>query len=112
MNSRDEHRYDTDQPVVLTILGNPDVRVLCRVVNVSRSGMRVAVDRQVACGAAIRVEWDKHFLVGKAVHVSRKGGEYFVGLQLLTCSAWKGGAARFLPLRLKSLAQRVTGLCA
>jgi len=109
MNSRDEHRYDTNKRLTLTILGNPDRRMLCRVVNVSHSGMRVAIDRPVPAGAAVRVEWARHFLVGKTRHVSRKGPEYLVGLQLLTCSSWRGAArAAFLPLKLRELAARWT----
>jgi len=108
MNSRQESRYRADEQATLTVLGNPDVQMPSRVLNVSRSGVRLEVNRAVRRGAPVRLEWDKHFLVGKAVHVSAARGGYQVGLELLTCSSWRGpNRAGFLPLRLKAFTSRL-----
>jgi hypothetical protein len=86
--SRDESRIEAGEAAKATILGHPDVTVTCRIRDFSRSGMCIAVDRNIACGKTVKVEWDDNFLVGRVQRVSAVGGTFRVGLELLYCSKW------------------------
>jgi len=86
---REELRIDSSARVTATILGNPDVKVACRITNFSRSGMCIEVHQQISPGSAVKVDWDSHFLVGRVQRVVPAGSDYSVGLQLLHCSQWQ-----------------------
>jgi hypothetical protein len=88
-----EDRIGLKQAVTATILGNPDVSVPCQITNFSRTGMCFTLLREISPGAAVKVEWDRHFLVGRVRRVSTEGEEYQVGLELLYCSKWEVAGA-------------------
>jgi hypothetical protein len=93
MNWRLERRFRIDgRGAVATVLGGDELRVPCRIVNVSRSGMRIALAQPVPETACMQVDWGRNFLVGNVRYVREENGDHIIGLQLLTCSYWSGAA--------------------
>ena len=88
-HTREESRMNISQGATATILGHPDVKVPCRITNFSRSGMCIQVGQNIPYGNAVKVDWDRNFLVGRVQRVVVESGEYAVGLQLLYCSQWQ-----------------------
>ena len=93
---RTENRIDAFKSAAATILGHPDVQVACQIRDISRSGMCIGVDEAIAAGRIVKVEWNDHFLVGRAQRVSAERGGYVVGLELLHCSKWQEPVASAL----------------
>ena len=90
MNSRREPRIEVNQQCDAIILGQPDERVSCRVLNVSPSGILIAVERPVGQARKVKLEWGENFLIGDVRYLrSVSSREYQVGLRLLTCSQWR-----------------------
>ena len=85
-NQRAENRIATGENSRATILGHPDVTVPCQIRDFSRSGLCIMVEQPITCGKIVKVEWDDHFLVGRAQRVSATGTNFQVGLDLLYCS--------------------------
>jgi hypothetical protein len=86
---RAENRIPAYETGAATILGHPDVTMMCQIRNFSQSGMGIAVNQDIPRGKIVKVEWDDHFLVGRVQSVSGGGGIFWVGLELLYCSKWK-----------------------
>lgn len=87
-NHRAENRIATGEVSRVTILGHPDVTVPCQIRDFSRSGLCIIVEQPISSGKIVKVEWDDHFLVGRAKRVSATGTNFQVGLDLLYCSKW------------------------
>jgi hypothetical protein len=87
-DERAEDRFEICEIGQVTVLGHPDVTVVCQIRNFSRYGMCITVELDIACGRIVKVEWDKHFLVGRVQRVSAFGENFRVGLELLQCSKW------------------------
>lgn len=94
--TRMESRIEAGETSRATILGHPDVTVMCHIRDFSRSGMCIAVAQEISCGKIVKVEWDDQFLVGRVQRVSAGGGTFQVGLELLDCSKWNGPKADVL----------------
>src|ERR1017187_8191302 len=71
---------------VATILGAEDTPSPCRIVNISWSGMGIAMKRAGPRDAQVYVQWADGFFVGNNCYMVAKGEEYFLSLQLVTCS--------------------------
>jgi hypothetical protein len=87
-NLRTENRIIAGENSRVTILGHPDVTVPCQVRDFSKSGLCITVEQPISSGRIVKVEWDDHFLVGRAQQVSATGTNFRVGLELLYCSKW------------------------
>jgi hypothetical protein len=99
INLRVENRIAAQEKGEATILGRPDVTVPCAITNFSRSGMCITVERDIASGTIVKVNWQENFLVGRAHRVSTAGPAFQVGLELLYCSKWTDPVAKILESR-------------
>jgi hypothetical protein len=88
MNLRAESRISAQENSKATILGHPDVTVPCHIRDFSRSGLCIVVEQAISSGKIVKVEWEDHFLVGRAQSVSAAGTNFRIGLELLYCSKW------------------------
>jgi hypothetical protein len=82
MDRRSEHRFDSDKPVRVTLLGAEPRTFDGRVVNFSGRGMRLSVDEAVPPRGPVRVDWGDSILVGEICYVAEADGKYAVGLLL------------------------------
>ena len=82
MDQRREPRFQTDQPVVVEILGDPPARVAAWVKNTSGRGLGLMTDQAIPPGAAIRIALDDGMVLGEAIYSHDVNGEHFVGVEL------------------------------
>lgn len=81
MELRREPRFETTQPVRLTVLGERQTELYGNVVNLSGTGMRLIVNGAIRQGAAVKLELER-LLLGEVCYCEPMGGDYAVGLNL------------------------------
>ena len=81
---RSEKRYPIGEVCAVSVLGNEESRTTCTLVNVSRSGMRIAVDPAFPTDAQINVEWGGAFFVGTVCNAQVKADKRILGLRVVS----------------------------
>ena len=83
VDRRREARIRADDPVTLTILAEPGVRVVAATaVDLSGRGMRVRAPIAVAIGSAVKAETRDALFLGEVCHCAWDGDAYSIGLDL------------------------------
>lgn len=82
MNQRRDSRFQTDQPIQITVFGLPDIQVQAKVKNISGRGVGLEVERPLAIGAALKIPLDDAILLGEVIYCRAQGGGYYVGIEL------------------------------
>lgn len=83
MDRRREARIQTDDPVTLTILAEPGVRIVAATaVELSGRGMRVRAPIAVEIGSAVKAETRDALFLGEVCHCKWDGDAYTIGLDL------------------------------
>lgn len=82
MEQRREPRFEADQPVLLTVLSEPEIRVHGRVRNASGRGLGLVTPSPVPPGAAIRIEIDDSMVLGEAIYCRSDRDGHFIGVEL------------------------------
>jgi hypothetical protein len=82
MDKRREPRFKADQPVVVTVLSEPEIRLEARVVNTSGRGLGLVTPMPLPPGAAIRIEMDDSMVLGEAIYCRKDAGGHFIGIEL------------------------------
>ena len=86
-------------PAVTTVsvLGEPGRPTPCRILNASRSGLRITVPRNFPNGIQLHLQRGEEFFIGTVCYSFTQEGEWIAGLQLVTsnCSD-NSGTLHFL----------------
>src|SRR4051794_33686010 len=82
MEQRREPRFRSDQPVVVTVLSEPIVRLDGRVKNASGRGLGVVTREPVQPGAAIRIDLEDSMVLGEAIYCRSDRDGHFIGIEL------------------------------
>jgi len=82
MDQRRESRFRTDQPIVVTVLKQPEIRLDARVKNASGRGLGLITPVAVQPGSAIRIELDDSIMLGEAIYCRSDRDGHFVGIEL------------------------------
>jgi hypothetical protein len=82
MDKRREPRFHTDQPVVVTILTEPRIRLDARVKNASGRGLGLVTDAPVPSGAPLRIEFEDSIVLGESIYCRDDRDGHFVGVEL------------------------------
>jgi PilZ domain len=82
MDQRREPRFEADQPVVVTVLTEPQVRMVGRVRNASGRGLGLIVPEPVAPGAPIKIEIEDALVLGEAIYCRAETDAHFIGVEL------------------------------
>src|SRR5690348_4724171 len=82
MEQRREPRFQADQPVVVTVLRDPQIRMEAWVKNASGRGLGLVMAQAVPPGAAIRIEIDDSIVLGEAIYCRRERDGHFIGIEL------------------------------
>src|SRR5437764_4321639 len=82
MEQRREPRFQADQPVVVTVLTEPETRLEARVQNASGRGLGLVTASPVPPGAAVRIEIDDSMVLGEAIYCRSDRDGHFVGVEL------------------------------
>lgn len=86
-NLRREPRFKVNQAVTVTIFGNTENPLAGRIADLSRSGMRLVLDRPLPFGTNVKVEWGGHLVLGSVCHCQKQEPFHAVGLQLF--ASWE-----------------------
>ena len=82
--TRRETRYRTDRSATASVLGDPNRQTPCRVVNASRSGLRIVSNHYFVKGDQVCVQWGEEFFVGTVLYTASNGNAHVAGLELLS----------------------------
>src|SRR5215831_5961516 len=82
MDQRREPRFQADQPVMVSILTEPPVRMAARVTNASGRGLGLVAPQPIPPGAAIRIELDDAIVLGESIYCRSEQGSHIVGVEL------------------------------
>jgi hypothetical protein len=69
---------------MVSLLHDRAGQVPCRVIDASRSGLRIASSRQFSKGSQVCVQWGGEFFVGAILYTVAGKAEYVAGLELLS----------------------------
>ena len=84
LETRREARYVSDQCGIASVLGEPGRQAPCRIINASRSGLRIACDRLFPKGTQLCVQWGHEFFVGSVLYTFPDKAQHVAGLELLS----------------------------
>ena len=87
MDERKDFRFETNQPVSLTILGrhsrDADTHLSACTVNISGRGISLTTETSVPMGSAVRLDVNDNILLGEVCHSRQTGpAEYICGVRL------------------------------
>ena len=82
MDKRREPRFQADQPVIVTVLSEPPIRMDARVTNASGRGLGLVTPAPITPGAAIRIEMEDAFVLGEAIYCRDDQAGHFIGVEL------------------------------
>src|SRR5690242_11747416 len=103
LETRRETRYRSERSGTASILGDPTRQAPCRIINTSRSGLRIASPRSFPKGAQVCVQWGEEFFVGAVLYTCASKTEHIAGLELLS------GNHRWHPLARLCFWRRMAG---
>lgn len=84
LETRREARYRTERSGTVSLLDDPARQAPCRIIDASRSGLRIASSRQFSKGSQVCVLWGGQFFVGAVLYTVSGKSEYVAGLELLS----------------------------
>jgi hypothetical protein len=96
MNQRREPRIEADQSVWITLFGEPDIRLLARVKNVSPRGLGLELQGPVAIGSPLKVEIEDCLFLGEVIYCRADEASFYVGVELEQALYGLGELARAL----------------
>ena len=82
MDRRRHPRFDTDQPVSLTVLGAHATTLDGVVLNISGSGMRLMLDCRIPLNTAVRIDLGDSIFLGEVCYTEPAGDRFATGLVL------------------------------
>jgi len=83
MEQRREHRVTTEQPIKVTVLGDPETHLTATVKNASGRGLGLISSESVASGAAMKIEIGDSIFLGETMYCKTlDDGHYFLGVEL------------------------------
>ena len=82
MESRRECRFETDQEITVTLLGEVDTTFAGKVVNVSGTGICLQSSQALPPGAALKIELADTLLLGEVIYCRSEAAHYHSGILL------------------------------
>jgi PilZ domain len=82
MNQRREERFQTNQPVAITLFGEPDIQISGQIRNISGKGIGLELAQAVAPGTTLKVQVPDALLLGEVIYCRRDESSYYVGVEL------------------------------
>ena len=101
MDSRQEPRFETDQAVTVTLLGETECTVAARIVNISGKGLCLAAGQPLPRGGAIKLETGDTLVLGEVVYCRAAAESFQIGVGL--------HQALYHTRELAALAERLLG---
>src|SRR5205085_727584 len=77
-----EPRFETDQEITLTLLGDVESTFTAKIVNFSGKGLCLLSSQAVAPGASLKIELADRMVLGEAMYCRQEGQAYHTGIGL------------------------------
>lgn len=84
LDTRGESRFAADRQATAALLSDSGRQSTCRVINTSRSGLRIVSSRHFLKDSQVCVQWGSEFFVGTVLYTVPQKDEYVAGLQLVS----------------------------
>ena len=101
VDRRQERRYRLKGTQGTAAVLGQEESSACRIINVSRSGMRIALRDPLPPEAQVNVTWEDKFFVGSIRYSFVQGEEHILGLSLISSNSSPHGLLSGLPYQLK-----------
>jgi hypothetical protein len=101
MESREEARFEVDQEVTVTLLGEVETALRGKVVNLSGKGVCLLSGQELPSGSALKIELGDTLVLGEVAYCRRQENVYYAGIEL--------NQALYHTQHLAALAQRLLG---
>ena len=82
MNQRREMRFQANESVAITVLGEADIRFRGHMKNVSGRGIGLETEIPVVVGTAIKIELEDSLLLGEVIFCRQDEASFYVGVEL------------------------------
>lgn len=82
MENRRIDRVPVEKPITLTILGDPEVRLVASVKNASPRGIGIVASESLATGAAVKIEIGDSIFLGEVMYCRPMDQGFFAGIEL------------------------------
>jgi hypothetical protein len=96
MNERREPRFEANEPIWITLFGEPDIQLPARIKNVSARGIGLELQGPVAIGTALKFEVDDSLLLGEVIYCREDETSFYVGVELEQALCGLGQLAKAL----------------
>jgi hypothetical protein len=82
MDNRRQDRVPVEKPIVLTILGDPEIRLVASVKDASPRGIGVITEEALRSGAAVKIEIGDSIFLGEIMYCRPMDQRFFAGIEL------------------------------
>jgi hypothetical protein len=82
MENRREDRVPVEKPIALTILGDPEIRLVARVKDATARGIGVITAEALSAGAAVKIEVGDSIFLGEVMYCRPMDKSFFAGIEL------------------------------
>ena len=82
MENRRIDRVPVEKPIILTVLGDPEIRLVANVKNASPRGIGVVTSESLATGAAVKIEIGDSIFLGEVMYCRPADQGFFAGIEL------------------------------
>jgi hypothetical protein len=82
MENRRVDRVPVEKPIILTILGDPEIRLVAIAKNASPRGIGIVNSESLAAGAAVKIEIGDSIFLGEVMYCRPMDQGFFGGIEL------------------------------
>jgi hypothetical protein len=82
MENRRNNRIPLERPIVLTVLGDPELRIEASVKNASPRGIGIVAQQPLAAGTAVKIEIGDSMFLGEIMYCRAGEDGFFTGIEL------------------------------
>ena len=82
MESRQERRFEMDQEITVTLLGDREATFPGKIVNLFWNGMCLETSYALSPGAALKIELADTLVLGEVVYCRPQGPQFHLGISL------------------------------
>jgi hypothetical protein len=79
---RAESRFRVDSPATITTLREPFANATCRLIDVSKNGMRLATAEPFGVGVNVKIQFQDSLVLGEVLRCSAENKEFVLGISI------------------------------
>jgi hypothetical protein len=79
---RTESRFRVDSPAIITTLLQPHSNATCRLIDVSKNGMRLATAEPFCVGDRVKIQFQDSLVLGEVLRCSAENKDFVLGISI------------------------------